>query len=258
MPEVFSSSQAPKKSTTLEATTELLHGLRKKRVHRRQEHNPVHAAETDATTTTTPHRKRSVDEYSEVMSHEKRATNPITAFVPKPFKTYFASQAREEEVILLLRKHPITQIKWMVTAIVLAVLPLFLANFQLFSFFPSNYLFAAHVGWYLLLLGFSIESFLSWYFNVYIITDERIIDVDFLSLIYRNISSAKIDNVEDVAAETSGALRSVFNFGTVRIQTAAERTEFEFEDVPQPNKVIALINDLLLEEEREKVEGRVS
>ncbi|MDA1079482.1 MAG: hypothetical protein O2840_02215 [bacterium] len=256
MPEVFSSSHAPKKSSTMEATNELLHGLRKKRVHGRQGHSPTHAAPVPVDAPKRRH--RSVDEYSEVMSHEKRSTNPMTAFVPKPLKTFFASQAREEEIILLLRKHPITQIKWIVSAVILGVLPLFLANFELFSFFPANYLFAAHLGWYLLLLGFVIESILSWFFNVYIITDERIVDVDFLSLIYRNISSAKIDNIEDVSAQTSGALRSIFDFGSVRIQTAAEKTEFEFEDVPYPNKIIALINDLLLEEEREKIEGRVS
>lgn len=254
MPEVFSSSQAPKKSAAIEATTEMLHGLRKKRVHRRQGHSPIQSEAR----VVGERKHRSVDEYSQTMAREKCATNPITAFVPKPLKTFFASQANEEDVVLLLRKHPITQLPWIFTAIVAALLPLFLANFQFFSFFPSNYMFAAYVGWYLLLLGFIIESFLSWFFNVYIITDERIVDVDFLSLIYRNISSAKIDNIEDVSSETSGALRSVFNFGTVRIQTAAEKTEFEFEDVPQPNKVIALINDLLLEEEREKIEGRVN
>ncbi|NCN83220.1 MAG: PH domain-containing protein [Candidatus Pacebacteria bacterium] len=256
MPEVFSSSQAPSDSPTLDATKEVLRGLRKKRVHRRQGHNPVQVAASQKMPDR--HHKRKVDEYSEVMSREKYSSNPVTAFLTKPLKTFFASQSREEEIILLLRKHPITQIRWVLTTLVLAVLPILFINVELFSFFPGNYMFAARVGWYLLLLGFSIESFLSWFFNVYIITDERIVDVDFLSLIYRSISSAKIDNIEDVSAETSGALRSVFDFGTVRVQTAAEKTEFEFEDVPQPNKVIALINDLLLEEEREKVEGRVS
>ena len=52
--------------------------------------------------------------------------------------------------------------------------------------------------------------------------------------------------------------RSVFDFGTVQIQTAAEKTMFEFEDVPHPAQVTKLINELMLEEEREKIEGRVS
>ena len=105
-------------------------------------------------------------------------------------------------------------------------------------------MFAAYVGWYLFLLGFVVESFLAWFFNVYIITDERIVDIDFLSLIYRNISSAKIDKIEDVSARTSGAIRSVFDFGTVQVQTAAEKTQFEFMGVPNPSIVQDKISDL--------------
>jgi len=53
-------------------------------------------------------------------------------------------------------------------------------------------------------------------------------------------------------------LATVVDYGTVYIQTAGEKTEIEFENVPQPAKVAAILNELLLEEEREKIEGRVS
>jgi uncharacterized membrane protein YdbT with pleckstrin-like domain len=112
------------------------------------------------------------------------------------------------------------------------------------------------VFWYLMVLGFSIEAFLSWFFNAYIITDERVIDIDFLSLIYKNISSAKLDNIEDIIATSGGALRAIFDFGTVTIQTAGAEVEFDFEAVPFPSRVTALLNELLIEEEREKIEGR--
>jgi hypothetical protein len=55
----------------------------------------------------------------------------------------------------------------------------------------------------------------------------------------------------------SGITSSIFNYGTVKIQTAAAIVEFDFEDVPQPAKVTAFLNELLLEEEREKIENRV-
>ena len=107
-------------------------------------------------------------------------------------------------------------------------------------------------------MGYALESFLTWFFNVFIVTDERLIDVDFLSLIYKNITAAKLDNIEDITAETGGAIRSIFNFGTVKVQTAGSQPEIEFEDVPQPAKVTRLLNELLLEEEREKIEGRAN
>lgn len=202
--------------------------------------------------------KRSVEDYSEVMHQAQQETSPWAAYSAKPRKTAFSTQARDEQILLLLRKHPITQLGWVLSAIIIFFIPIIFAGVPLLDFLPLNFQFAALIGWYLMLTGFIIESFLTWYFNVYIVTDERIIDVDFLSLIYHDISSAKIDNIEDVTAVKGGAIRSVIDFGTVRIQTAAEKTEFEFEDVPHPSRVTKLLNELMLEEEREKVEGRVN
>ena len=255
MPEVFNSSDSQsEKSSTLEATEELLHGVRKKRVHRRNEH--VFASLTPEQLENRKN-KRCVHDYSEVMKNESVKKNPLNAFWTFPEKVAFMSQSQGEEIILVLRKHPITQIKWIATAILLCFLPMLIISLGVFDTLPLRYQLAINISWYLLITCFVVESSLSWFFNVYIITDERIVDVDFLSLIYRNISTAKIDNIEDVTARTGGVIRSIFNFGTVQVQTAAERNEFEFDDVPQPNKVSKLLNELILEEEREKIEGRV-
>lgn len=204
-----------------------------------------------------PH-KRHVDEYSEVMRQEMPSANPLVAYAAKPINTRFSSQHNEEDVILLLRQHPITQLKWVFIALVLVVVPFLFSTMPAITFLPPRFEVAGLIGWYLLVMGFVLEAFLSWFYNVYIITDERVIDVDFHSLIYKNISAAKIDNIEDVSEKTGGALRAIFNFGTVQIQTAAAKVEFEFENVPFPAKVTSLLNELILEEEREKIEGRVS
>lgn len=201
---------------------------------------------------------REVEEYSEVMRAEQPSKNVFDSFVPKPLNVYFDTQDKSEQVILLLRKHPVTQLPWVLIAVGLVFVPILFSIVHFLSFLPARFTLGGLVIWYLIVIGFVLESFLTWFFNVYIITDERIIDVDFLSLIYKNISAAKIDNIEDITAETGGAIRSVFNFGTVKIQTAGTNAELEFEDVPQPSKVTRLLNELLIEEEREKIEGRVN
>lgn len=240
MPEVFNAQQPPSNSKKTVAESDIDTAL----------------AELEKSSPDVPHRH--VDEYSEVMRKEEPTVNPFQAFAAKPLEVFFEAQAKEEHVVLLLRKHPITQIPWVLIAIGLLFFPFLLASIGFFNFLPPTYNLAVVVFWYLLVTGFSLESFLSWFFNVYIITDERVIDVDFLSLIYKNISSAKIDNIEDVTAETGGAIRSIFDFGTVTIQTAGATAQFDFEDVPHPAKVTRLLNELILEEEREKIEGRVS
>lgn len=205
-----------------------------------------------------PRPKRHIDEYSETLRYDKPSRAILASFAPKPLNTTFSTQHRDEDVVLLLRQHPITQIGWVLIALLLVFVPFLFALTPTIAFLPGKFQVAASFGWYLLVVGFSLEGFLSWFYNVYIVTDERVIDVDFHSLIFKNISSAKIDNIEDVTEKTGGALRAIFDFGTVRIQTAAAQVEFEFDNVPFPARVTSLLNELILEEEREKIEGRVS
>jgi hypothetical protein len=200
-----------------------------------------------------------VDGYSEVMKREKPSKNPFDAFAPKPLMIYaFDSQLDGENVLLLLRRHPITQITKFLAVIVMIIVPFFFSQISFYYLLEGNFQTAISLLWYLIIVGYSLESFLTWFYNVYIITDERIIDIDFLSLIYRNVSAAKIDKVEDITAVTSGVAQSIFDYGTIHIQTAAERTEFEFEDVPHPTRVTQFLNEMLVEEEKEKIEGRVN
>jgi uncharacterized membrane protein YdbT with pleckstrin-like domain len=201
---------------------------------------------------------RCVDDYSEVMRREKPADSVLLAYAPKPVQVAFDAQIKNEQVILLLRQHPIFLLKPFIIVVIALFFPMIMNASTILDFLPERFHLAFNIGWYLLVFGFALESFLVWFFNVYLVTDERIIDVDFLSLIYKNVSTAKIDNIEDVTVTASGAFASIFDYGTVLIQTAAEKTQFEFENVPHPTKVAALLNEMMLEEEREKLEGRAT
>ena len=215
--------------------------------------NPPPASVTEPTAL-----NRAADDYSEILSQTVPTTDMFRAFAPKPELVYFEAQAKTEKVLLLLRQHPIVLFK---PIFILAAGLLFPPLVQLspfLNFLPSNFQLAFVIGWYVAMTGMALQIFLVWFFNAYLITDERIIDVDFHSIIQKNVSSAKIDNIEDITVAANGAFASFFDYGTVLVQTAAEKNEFEFENVPQPTKVAKLLNELVLEEEREKLEGRVS
>jgi len=111
--------------------------------------------------------------------------------------------------------------------------------------------------WYMIIVAYVFENFLSWFFDINIITDERIIDIDFHNLIYKEVSDTKIDRVQDVTYRQGGVLRAIFDYGDVLIQTAAEVPSFEFLAVPHPHRVVKILNDLKIEEEQEAIEGRV-
>lgn len=187
----------------------------------------------------------------------QRTTNPLSALIIRPKNLSFDTQEKEEKIIFLARRHLITNLKWILIALVMLLLPSIIFRFSPEFFANFQYRSLLALIWYLLTFSYVFQNFLLWVFNVHIVTDERIVDIDFPNILYRDISSAKIDMVQDVSAKTGGFLRSLFNFGDVYIQTAGEKREFLFEAIPQPDRVIEILNQLILEEEQEKLEGRV-
>ena len=201
---------------------------------------------------------RGPKEYSSVMAEHRQTKNPLAAFVVRPKSLTFETQEAQEKVLLLLRRHVITNLPWMAGAVLMSLAPA-VARVILpeIDFVPLRFQLMLTMMWYLLTVGLVLEKFLSWYFNVYIVTDERIVDIDFYSLIYKEISDTKIERIQDVTVTQGGVVRALFNFGTVYIQTAGERREFDFEDVPKPQVVAKFLNEMMLEEEKERMEGRV-
>jgi len=169
----------------------------------------------------------------------------------------FDTQDSEEEILLILRRHWVTNLPWFFMALVLFFAPAVLTFFPLLSSFPEKYRFVFVIIWYLITLMFIFEKFLSWFFNMTIITDERIIDINFINLTTKKVSDCELDKIQDVSFDNSGAFGTIFNYGNVTVQTAAEIVEFIFDDVPRPAKVAEILQRLRTEEKIEALEGRI-
>ncbi|HUS51874.1 MAG TPA: PH domain-containing protein [Candidatus Bathyarchaeia archaeon] len=202
-----------------------------------------------------PKRKKQASEIEEV--RKTHTANPLAAYVASPPDIRFENQEAKEKIVLLLRRHWMTNLPWLLIAGLMIILPPFVRTFPFFTFLPDRFQLMALIIWYLLTIAFIFEQFLIWFFNVNIITDERIVDIDFYSLLYKEVSDCPIDRIQDVTYAMGGVTRTVFDFGNVLIQTAAEVTQFEFLAVPQPRRIAAVLRDLMIEEEKEKLEGRV-
>lgn len=183
--------------------------------------------------------------------------SPLASYSLLPDRVHFINSDPEEKIILLLRKHPVTNVGWMTIAFLMIIAPFFITVLTPLGMLPMGFQFVLTLVWYLITSAFILEEFLSWFFHVDIITDERIIEVDFINLIYREITDANIDQIQDVTVEIGGALRTFLNYGNVIIQTAAQVPKIEFDVVPNPDAVAKLLRELRIEEEQEKLEGRV-
>lgn len=188
---------------------------------------------------------------------KERKIRWLSAFNIMPRRTRFENQEAREKIILLLRQHWITQAHWVAGGIAGLMVPLIFNWVPVFDFLSGNYQFMVMIIWYLLLTAFIYENFIDWYYQVFIITDERIIDINFTNLIYKQLSEAKIDNIEDVTYTQGGVLRAMLNYGEVSMQTAGTEREFVIEAAPDPNKIVKILNELKLEEEHEKIIGKV-
>lgn len=189
--------------------------------------------------------KKAKADYSQkiydIFGHTKHS---LSSILVRPHVFNFSEKNDDEEVLLVARQHWIVNVSWIVIAIAMAIFPMFFSIVPLLSSFPANFQFIAIIFWYLITFAFAFEKFISWYFNVYIITGERIIDVDFNNLLVKRYSSADLDMIQDTTSEIIGAIPTVFNYGKVLVQTASEVNEIEFENVPNPEKIIKLLQDL--------------
>ncbi|MDI6777620.1 MAG: PH domain-containing protein [Patescibacteria group bacterium] len=173
----------------------------------------------------------------------------------------FPGQHEGEAIILFLRRH------WFIffmrlLFIIISIAGLIIIYFA-FLFFNNNFQESAFFN--LLLFGESLATLFVWnfffilwldfYLDAWIVTNERIINIEQRGFFRRNISELKLTKIQDVTSEIIGVIPTLFNYGNIYVQTAGEKERFTFFQIPDPNKVKNIIVQLQekerLSEERE-------
>lgn len=167
-------------------------------------------------------------------------------------KFHIPHHRKGEKIILLLRRHYFIILSkiifWAVTAI---LPPIFYLLFKdvladLFGsslFQPIVVLFTST--YYLYIWLFAFHSFVDYYLDVWIVTDERIVNIEQKGLFARTVSEQKLYRIQDVTSELKGFWSTTLNFGTVYIQSAGEKARFVFKQIPNPYRVSRKITKLI-------------
>jgi uncharacterized membrane protein YdbT with pleckstrin-like domain len=184
--------------------------------------------------------------------------HPLTTFAVNPMSLRFETQEDAEKVILFLRQSFIVNVPWIVITVLLAIAPtmIFPRLFHALSVnlaFPASFYVIGALFWYLATFGFALESFIGWFFNIYIVTNERIVDIDFLYLLYKKFSEAELNKIQDIHYTSGGILATIFNYGDVVVETAGEAPNIIFESIPYPEKVVETIRELTEKEPGESI-----
>ena len=162
-----------------------------------------------------------------------------------------------EKITAKVRRHFITYVPTILFFIILLLVPIAL-YWLIQNLFPS--LLSSNVAYtlsvllasvyYLSVMLFLYTSFVEFYLDIHIITNDRMIDVNQITLFARKIAEADLYQIQDVSSEVRGFFASIFNYGNVDIQTAGSIPKFKMENVSHPHELRRLLLDLASEDRK--------
>lgn len=166
------------------------------------------------------------------------------------FKNLFPGQQIDERICLVIREH------WISLAMKLVAWVFFLFLFLVLDYLDTAYfpsvidpaflplIDIVKIGFLMFLSIAVFIIFTLYYLNMYIITNERVVNIHQAGLLKHTVSELHLEQIQDVTAEIHGLPENVFDYGDVFIQTAGETERFVFHNIPHPTIVTKTILDL--------------
>ena len=97
---------------------------------------------------------------------------------------------------------------------------------------------------------FLFGAFLDYYLDFWVITNDRLLNIEQQGTFARTISELDLYKIQDSTSEVQGILPSLFGYGNIHIQTAGETQRFELKQIPNPHEMRKIIMDMAEEDRR--------
>ena len=157
---------------------------------------------------------------------------------------YFDDQFDDEEVLFVFRKHPIVMRKGLIYGMM----------GPLVGIIPAAVKPELGFGWFFggLAAGFILGAllfapgFIAWYFSVFIVTDQRFIQITQKGFFHRSVVDIGLNQIQMVNYEIAGAEQTLLGFGTIMMQTYLG--ELVIHDIHHPAKIQKKLIKILREE----------
>jgi signal transduction histidine kinase len=157
---------------------------------------------------------------------------------------YFEDQFDDEDVLMVFRKHPVVMRKGLVFGSLgplIGVLPAAIKPTLGFGFFFGGLAAGIVLG---LLLFF--PSWLAWHFSVFIVTDQRFIQITQKGFFHRSVVDIGLNQIQMVNYEVAGLQETLLGFGTIMMQTYMG--ELLIHDVHHPARIQKKLLNILRKE----------
>lgn len=165
---------------------------------------------------------------------------------------YFPGHAPGEQVALFIRRHWMAFFPWIVFGPTLYII--FTATVLGLWAPESSFIRASHdyqvvavvlTSVFQLSLFFAmLRAWMSYYLDVTIVTERRLVDINQQGIFVRRISEQSLLRVQDVSARQQGFFHHALNYGHLFIETAGSQPNFEIHNISRPNDVAKTILDL--------------
>lgn len=120
----------------------------------------------------------------------------------------------EEEITYVIHKHWWSVVKPIGKALVLGIaLPLF----AYWLFIEASWIYIT-IPWIVIGIVYVVRAFLDWYYDVLLITNECVIDIDWRGFFNKSANRIDFDTIEGVEYISHGILSTIFKFGSVQVQ----------------------------------------
>jgi len=167
-----------------------------------------------------------------------------------PRAASFAGQDPGEVVYIIARRDIITTLGWVVRVGILIISPIILIiilnnfNINLSPIIQGRFSVLILLAYYAFTFTYMVININDWFFNVFIVTNRRILDFDFKPLSSFTVAEAELTAIQDVSESVIGVIPSFFDYGDLQIQTAGEKIKFIVKQIPRPTWLRNILVDL--------------
>lgn len=91
--------------------------------------------------------------------------------------------------------------------------------------------------WTVLLFLYGLNQYLVWLLNVYIVSDKRIISINYKTLLNKTVLESPLDRILNVSFSVKGFWQALFQYGSVEVQAAGLSQPIILKNVSEPSKV---------------------
>ncbi len=179
-----------------------------------------------------------------------RKLSIFSSFVRDPLGVALAEQHEDEHILLFIRRAFVTNIPWLILTVFLLLVPFLVPTLLSPLGIPENLIAPAAViilviFYYLIVSGVALTHFLTWFYDIGIVTEKRAVDIDFYNISFVSVATARAQDLKDVRYAQKGFFESLFDYGDVTMVVEASGEVLTFENTRHPAEVVSMLSVLI-------------